>query len=383
MNQEKHHHHTAFVHAGRDRDPYTGASSIPICQASTFAQPDPDHPGPYDYSRSGNPTREALESAIAEMEGGARGLAFASGMAAITATLLLFKPGDHIVAAEDIYGGTYRVLTKLFRQWGLETTFVDMTRPDAVAAAVRSNTRSLFVETPSNPLLKITDLAAMRSIAQSRGLLTIVDNTFQTPWLQRPLEQGFDIVLHSATKFIGGHSDVIAGLAVTREEELGRKLKAVQNSAGAILGPQDAWLVLRGSKTLGVRMERQQQTAERIARALTDWPAVRRVFYPTLPAHPGREIHLRQSSGGGAVVSFELGDGAAARKALQRVKLALPAVSLGGVESILSYPAAMSHAAMPPSERQARGISDGLLRLSVGLESAEDLLADLRQALDA
>jgi cystathionine beta-lyase/cystathionine gamma-synthase len=373
--------HTSFIHAGRDRDPYTGGSSIPIYQASTFAQPDPEHPGAYDYARSGNPTREALELAIAELEGGAVGLAFASGMAAITSALLLFKPGDHLVASEDIYGGTYRVLTKLFTQWGLQTTFVNMADLEAVERAIRPSTRALFVETPSNPLLKITDLKATAGMAKAHGILAIIDNTFQTPWLQRPLEHGFDLVLHSATKFIGGHSDVIAGLAVTRDEELGRALKAVQNSAGTILGPQDSWLVLRGSKTLGVRMDRQQATAATMARELQTWRGVRAVHYPGLAGHPGRAIHRRQSSGGGAVLSFEVKDRAAALRVLKRVRLMLPAVSLGGVDSILSYPAMMSHAAMPVAERHARGIADGLLRLSVGLEAAEDLLADLEQAV--
>lgn len=373
--------HTRAVHAGRDRDPYTGGSSIPIYQASTFAQPDPEHPGLYDYARSGNPTREALELAVAELEGGAVGLAFASGMAAITSALLLLKPGDHVVAAEDIYGGTHRVLTKLFAQWGLETTFADMTNPDAVEGAIRPGTRALFAETPSNPLLRITDLDAMAAIARDHRLLAIVDNTFQTPWLQRPLERGFDIVLHSATKFIGGHSDVIAGLAVTRDEEIGRRLKAIQNSTGNILGPHDAWLVLRGCKTLGVRMDRQQATAGNVARKLQKWKAVRKVHYPGLAGHPGRAVHRRQSSGDGAVLSFELADRELALRVLKRVRLMLPAVSLGGVDSILSYPAMMSHAALSPAERKARGITDGLLRLSVGLEAAEDLLADLEQAV--
>ncbi|MEI6437392.1 MAG: PLP-dependent aspartate aminotransferase family protein [Candidatus Omnitrophota bacterium] len=372
---------TRAVHGGVDRDPFTGASSVPIYQGSTFAQPDPDHPGAYDYGRSGNPTREALESAIAELEGGVRGFAFSSGMAATTAALFLLKPGDHVVAAEDIYGGTYRILTTLFKQWGLETTFVDMTRPDLVAAAVQPNTRMLFAETPSNPLLKITDLDAMVVIARKHALLSVIDSTFPTPWLQRPIERGFDIVVHSATKFLGGHSDCVAGLAVARTEELARRIKAIQNIAGAVLGPQDSWLILRGIRTLAVRMDAQQRSAQIIAEALAQWPEIGRVNYPGLKDHPGREINERQSSGPGAVLSFELKDGTVARQVLGRVKLCLPAVSLGGVESILSYPAKMSHAAMPPEERKARGITDGLLRLSVGLEDPQDILADLKQAI--
>jgi cystathionine beta-lyase len=373
---------TRLLHAGRDRDPYTGASSVPIYQCSTFAQKDPEQRQAYDYSRSDNPTREALELAIADLEGGARGLAFASGMAATSTVLLLFKPGDHIIVGEDIYGGTYRVLTTIFKQWQLEVTFVDATDLEKVRAAIQPTTRAVFVETPSNPLLKITDLAAVAKLAHEHKLLAITDNTFMTPVAQRPLELDFDIVVHSATKFIGGHSDLIAGLAVARDEVLGKHLKSLQNSFGAILGPQDSWLTLRGLKTLGVRFAAQQQTAERTAQWLQTRPEVKQVFYPTLPKHPGREVHTRQASGGGAVVSFELtGGGAAAKALLKRVELMLPAVSLGGVESILSYPPMMSHAAMPHSERLARGITDGLVRLSVGLEDFDDLTADLAQAL--
>jgi len=375
---------TRLLHAGRDRDPYTGASSVPVYQCSTFAQKDPEQRPLYDYSRSDNPTREALELATADLEGGARGLAFASGMAATSTVLLLFKPGDHLIAGEDIYGGTYRVLTTIFKQWQMDVTFVDTTDLEKVRAAIRPATRAIFVESPSNPLLKITDLAAIAQLAHEHKLLAITDNTFMTPVAQRPLELGFDIVVHSATKFIGGHSDLIAGLAVAREEVLGKRLKSLQNNFGAILGPQDSWLTLRGLKTLGVRFAAQQQTAGRVAQWLQTQPAVKKVFYPTLPQHPGRDIHLRQSSGGGAVVSFELaGGGAAAKAALKRAELMLPAVSLGGVESILSYPPMMSHAAMPPAERHARGIGDGLLRLSVGLEDGDDLTADLAQALAA
>ena len=373
---------TRLLHAGRDRDPYTGASSVPIYQCSTFAQKDPEKPGPYDYARSDNPTREALELAIADLEGGARGLAFASGMAATSTVLLLFKPGDHLIAGKDIYGGTYRVLTTIFKQWQLDVTFVDATDVEEIHAAIKPATRAIFVETPSNPLLKITDLAAVAKLAREHNLLAITDNTFMTPVAQRPLELGFDIVVHSATKFIGGHSDLIAGLAIAREETLGKRLKSLQNNFGAILGPQDAWLTLRGLKTLGTRFAAQQQTAERIARWLQTRPEVKQVLYPTLPTHPGREIHARQAARGGAVVSFELaGGGAAAKTLLKRIELMLMAVSLGGVESILSYPATMSHAALPPAERLARGINDGLVRLSVGLEDFDDLVADLAQAL--
>jgi cystathionine beta-lyase len=374
---------TRLIHSGRDRDPFTGASAIPIYQVSTFDQPDPEHLGAYDYARSDNPTREALEHTIAVLEGGARGLAFASGMAATSSALLLFKSGDHLVVGRDTYGGTYRVLTTIFQRWGLDVTFVDSTDPENVRRAITPATRGLFVESPANPLLQITDLRAVAAIAREHDLLAITDNTFMTPHLQRPLELGFDIVVHSATKFLGGHSDVIAGLAVTREEALGRRLKAIQNSFGAILGPQDAWLVLRGIKTLAVRLEAQQRAAEQVVQWLRQRPEVKRVLYPGLEGHPGHDVHQRQASGGGAVVSFELADGPAAVAFLKRVKLPLVAVSLGGVESILSYPVTMSHAAMPRDERLARGITDGLVRLSVGLESAEDLIADMAAALDS
>jgi cysteine-S-conjugate beta-lyase len=372
---------TRLIHAGRDRDPHTGASSIPIYQVSTYHQEDPEHLGRYDYGRSDNPTREALEQAIAELEGGTRGFAFASGMAATSSVLMIFQTGDHLVVGEDIYGGTYRILNTVFKRWGLETTFVDSTDLDQVRSAITAQTKAIFVETPSNPTLKITDLAAVAHIAHDHGLLAITDNTFMSPALQRPLELGFDIVVHSATKFIGGHSDLIAGLAVVKDADLGRRVRHVQNAFGAILGPQDSWLTLRGLKTLDVRIQQQQQSAEIIALWLQTRPEIKAVYYPALPNHPGSDLHLRQASGGGAVVSFELATKEMAVGMMKKVKLPLVAVSLGGVESILSYPATMSHAAMPARERAARNITDGLVRLSVGLEAAQDLISDLEQAL--
>ena len=372
---------TRILHTGRDRDPYTGASSIPIYQLSTYAQEDPFELGAYEYGRGQNPTREALEHTIAVLEGGEEGFAFASGVAAISSTLLLFQPGDHLVVTRDVYGGTYRLLAGLFRRWGLRITFVDMSDLGAVEAAITTDTRALYVESPSNPTLKVTDLAAVASLAKARGLLALIDNTFMTPYLQRPIALGFDVVVHSATKFLGGHSDLIAGLAVARDGSLGRRLGGIQRAVGAILGPQDSWLVLRGIKTLAARMDAQQQTAGALALWLAGRPEVKTVYYPTLPGHPGRDVHLRQAKGGGAVVSFELADRDSARRFLEAARLPLLAVSLGGVESILSYPATMSHAAMPRQERLARGITDGLVRLSVGLESERDLREDLEQAL--
>ena len=373
---------TRLIHTGMDRDPYTGAASIPIYQVSTFGQKDPVEIGRYEYSRGTNPTREALEHAIAVLEGGERGLACGSGMAAISLVFLMFRPGDHVVVSEDVYGGTYRILTTIFKQWGLESTFVDTSDPERVREAITPATRAIYVETPSNPILKITDLAAIGAIASEKGVLSIIDNTFMTPYLQRPFEYGFDISIHSATKFIGGHSDVLAGLIVARDKELGKRLKFIHNAFGAVLGPQDSWLLLRGIRTLAARMDIHQKGAEQLARWLQGRPEVTKVYYPTLPEHPGREIHLRQSSnGGGAVVTFELADGPTAQEFMRNVKLPLLAVSLGGVESILSYPATMSHASMPREERIARGIGDGLVRLSVGLEAVEDLKEDIDQAL--
>jgi cystathionine beta-lyase len=372
---------TRILHHGAETDPYTGAAAIPVYQVSTYAQKDPVELGRYDYARGENPTRHALEHTIAELEGGATGLAFGSGMAAICTVLLMFRPGDHIVVAEDVYGGTYRAFTTIFRDWGLESSFVDASDPSRIRAAVRRETRALFVETPSNPILKITDLAEVSSIAKEKGLLTIIDNTFMTPYLQRPIEFGFDVVIHSATKFLGGHTDLIAGLVVARDAEVGKRLKFLQNAFGAILGPQDAFLLSRGIKTLAPRMEYQQAGAVKIANWLADVPGIRKVFYPGLHGHPGSEIHSRQAKGPGAVISFELPDGPTAHRFMKGVRLPILAVSLGGVESILSYPATMSHGAMPREERLARGITDGLVRLSVGLEDPYDLIRDLEQAL--
>ncbi len=372
---------TRILHKSGGIDPFTGASSTPIYQASTFAQEDPIKFGKYEYSRGANPTRDVLENAITELEGGETGHAFASGMAAISSVFLLFKPGDHIVVGEDVYGGTYRILTTLFKQWQLKCTFVDSTDIDAIKKAILPETKAIYVETPSNPVLKITDLAAVADIAKESGLLAITDNTFMTPYLQRPIELGFDIVIHSATKFLGGHSDLIAGLAVCKTKELGHKLGFIQRAFGAILGPQDCWLVLRGIKTLSARMDAQQRSAENLASWLVNQDGIKKVYYPTLPHHPGRDIHTKQASGGGAIVSFELESRVKAFDFMRRIRVPLLAVSLGGVESILSYPATMSHAAMPENERLKRGIKDSLVRLSVGLEDPEDLKEDISQAL--
>lgn len=373
---------TELIHGGNPIDPEHGSLSHPIYLSSTFAQRSMDHFGRFDYARSGNPTREALEEAVAGLEGGSTGLAFASGMAAIASTFMIFAPGDHLVVCEDVYGGTFRLLSTLFSGWGLSVSFVDATDISVIAAAIRPNTKALYLETPSNPLIKIIDLPAAAALAKEHGLLTIVDNTFMTPYLQRPLELGCDIVLHSGTKFLNGHSDVICGFAVAGDPELGRRLRFIQNAFGAVLGPQDCWLVLRGLKTLKVRMEESQTGARRIVAWLKEQKEVAKVYYPGLPEHPGYETHLRQASGPGAVLSFELSSYEVTKRLLEGVRLAAFAVSLGGVESILSYPAKMSHAAMPPAEREARGIKDTLVRLSVGLEDPEDLIADMDRILN-
>ncbi|MHB1125606.1 MAG: trans-sulfuration enzyme family protein [Bacillota bacterium] len=376
------HFGTKVLHTGVEVDPVTGAASVPIYQASTFRQVSVDQSGKYDYARSGNPTRAALEEAMAALEMGTRGYAFASGMAAISSVFCLFSSGDHLVVGQDVYGGTYRVLTRLFPRFGLQTTFVDAGNLEEVEAAIKPNTRALFLETPSNPLMKITDLANAASLAKRHGLLTLVDNTFMTPYLQRPLELGADIVVHSATKYLAGHSDVIGGVVVVKEEQLAREVYFIQNSFGAILGPQDAWLVMRGLKTLKVRMDQHQLGAAYLARWLREQPLVAEVFYPGLADHPGHETAQKQSSGAGGIVSFTTVNEAVAKCVMEAVQIPVLAVSLGAVESIISYPAKMSHAAIPAARRKELGINDNLIRFSVGLEDPEDLAADLAQAFD-
>ncbi|GAA4704432.1 aminotransferase class I/II-fold pyridoxal phosphate-dependent enzyme [Brevibacillus fulvus] len=372
---------TSLLHSACGMDKRTGASSVPIYQASTYHYFDIDQPGRYDYARSGNPTREALEETIALLEGGARGFAFASGMAAVSSVCLLFSAGDHLIVAEDVYGGTFRFLTRILTRLGIDVTFVDTTQLEQVSKAIRPQTKGIYLETPSNPILKVTDVAAICQLARSHGLLTIVDNTFLTPYYQRPLELGADIVIHSATKFIGGHSDVVAGLAVVKSAELAEKLYLIQNGFGAVLGVQDSWLVMRGLKTLKTRLDASTASAQKLAEWLQLQPQVKKVYYTGLPDHPGHHIQLRQASGHGAVLAFDVGSRENVKRLFAALQIPLVAVSLGAVESILSYPAMMSHAAMPPEEREQRGITEGLLRLSVGLEEFEDLQADFAQAL--
>jgi cysteine-S-conjugate beta-lyase len=381
MSHEEYSFETKLLHNRHKFDKATGAVSVPIQHASTFHQSDIDQFGKFDYSRSLNPTREALEEIIAELEGGTRGFAFASGMAAISTAFLLLSAGEHVVITEDVYGGTFRLVTQVLTRLGIEHTFVDMTNLDEVKAAIKPNTKLFYVETPSNPTLKVTDIKAISEIAKEVGALTFVDNTFLTPALQRPLELGADIVLHSATKFLAGHSDVLAGLAVVKDEELAKRLYFLQNSFGAVLGVQDAWLVMRGIKTLNVRLEKSQSSALKIAEFLNSHPLVNNVYYPGLKSHPQYQIQKDQAEGAGAVLSFELKDEETLRLFVSQVKIPVFAVSLGAVESILSYPKTMSHAAMPQEEREQRGITNSLLRLSVGLENPDDLIKDFSEAL--
>ncbi|QED47880.1 cystathionine beta-lyase [Cytobacillus dafuensis] len=372
---------TKLLHNQHKFDPLTGAVSVAIQHASTFHQSDFNTFGKYDYGRSLNPTREALESVIAELEEGTHGFAFSSGMAAISTAFLLLSQGDHVIITEDVYGGTFRFVTKVLSRYGIEYTFVDMTDLEAVKRAVRPNTKVFYVETPSNPLLKVTDIKAISSIAKEHEALTFVDNTFLTPALQRPLTLGADLVLHSATKFLSGHSDVVAGLAVVKNTELAKKLGFLQNSFGAILGVQDAWLVLRGLKTLHVRMDQSMKSARKLTSFLQKNPVIKRVYYPGIADHPQFQIQMRQAYGPGAVISFELENEQAAKEFVSNIKIPVFAVSLGAVESILSYPAKMSHASMTIKERHSRGITDGLLRLSVGLENPDDLISDFTSSL--
>jgi cystathionine beta-lyase/cystathionine gamma-synthase len=374
---------TKLIHHPGSTCPHTGALSTPIYQVSTFKRTSPDQQGGYDYSRTGNPTRDVLEQYIATLEGGKCGFAFSSGMAAISTCLMLLESGDHVIATEGLYGGTYRILTRLFPRFGIETAFLDTGDVAAVERALSDKTRAILVETPSNPMMKITDLAKLSAISREKDILLMVDNTFMSPYLQRPLEAGADIVIHSATKYLGGHSDLIAGLAVVNDGRLAKKVHFRQNAVGAVPSPFDCWLLIRGMKTLKARMNAQQESARRIAEWLVDRDGVEHVLYPGLETHPDRDIHARQASGGGAMVSFVVRDEDVAKRVLNGVKLWSLAVSLGAVESIITLPASMTHLTYSREERERLGIDGKLVRLSVGLEDAEDLIDDLAQAMDA
>jgi len=377
----KRHFETRAIHDGQAPDPATGAVVPPIYQTSTFAQSAPaEHKG-YEYARTGNPTRAALETAVASLEEGTYGLAFASGMAAITTVAYLLRPGDHVLLPDDVYGGTYRLFVRVLQRYGIESSYVDMTDLTRVEGALTARTRMVLAETPTNPYLKILDLARIAELAHARDAVVVVDNTFASPYFQRPLLLGTDVVVHSTTKYLGGHSDVVGGVAVTSSKELYETLKFHQNAAGAVPGPFDCWLVLRGLRTLAVRMDVHARNAMRVAEFLRSQHGVSRVFYPGLPDHPGHEIARRQMTGFGGMVSFTLTGGAAAARAVaSAVQVFTLAESLGGVESLLDHPASMTHASLAGSPLQ---VDPGLLRLSVGIEHPDDLVEDLRQALGA
>jgi len=374
---------TRAIHAGQEPDPATGATIVPIYATSTYTQAAPGQHKGYEYSRSGNPTRTALETCLASLEEGERGLAFASGLAATTAVFAgLLKPGDHVVSSADLYGGTYRLLERVFKPWGLTADYTDDASSVGFEKLMTKGTKLVWIETPTNPLLQVLDIAALAEVAHKHGALLAVDNTFASPYLQQPLKLGADIVVHSTTKYLGGHSDVVGG-AIIGKKDLLQPVAFYQNAAGGVPGPFDAFLTLRGLKTLAVRMERHCSNAMQIANWLTKQPAVAKVYYPGLPDHPGHKVAAKQMRGFGGMISFRLKGGAeAAKKFLTRTKLFSLAESLGGVESLVCHPSTMTHASIPVAIREARGVDDGLIRLSVGIEDVEDLQGDLRVAME-
>ena len=372
---------TKMIHGGITGDEQTGAVSVPVYQVSTYKQDEVGKHRGYEYSRTGNPTRHALETVIADLENGKAGFAFGSGMGAMTSVMMLFNAGDHVVLTDDVYGGSYRLMSKVLNRFDLEHTFTNTSSSDEVEAAIQENTKAIFVETPTNPLLKITDIRKMAEIARKHDILLIVDNTFATPYWQQPLDLGADIVLHSATKYIGGHSDVVAGLVVVNTEELAEQLHFIQNSVGAVLGPQDSWLIMRGIKTLAIRMEAIEANTKKIVSFLEKHESVTTIYYPGRETHSGHEIAKQQTTGFGGMVSFDVGSAEKADEVLGKVNYFTLAESLGAVESLISVPAKMTHASIPAERRQELGITDGLIRISVGIEDADDLIDDLKIAL--
>jgi cystathionine gamma-synthase/cystathionine beta-lyase len=373
---------TQAAQIGLEWDTRTGAVTVPIYQTATFRHPGLGQSTGYDYTRSGNPTRQALEEGIARLEGGARGFAYASGMAAIANLLLLFRKGDHLVVTEDLYGGTCRLFDQIFTQYELSFTYVDTSDIEAVRAAIRPETRALFVESLTNPLLKVADIGALSALCRERGLLHIVDNTFLTPYLLRPFDFGADITVYSATKYLAGHNDTVSGLVAVKDPQLAERVYFLQNSVGAVLGPQDSWLTIRGMKTLSVRLDRQQENAGRVAQWLAVHPRVRKVYYPGLEDHPGHDLLARQARGFGAMVAFEVDEHALVERLLLKTKVISFAESLGGVETLITFPQVQTHADIPVELRRRLGINDVLLRLSVGIEDAQDLIDDLSQAFE-
>ncbi|MFM7449186.1 MAG: cystathionine gamma-synthase [Leptolyngbyaceae cyanobacterium] len=373
---------TKAIHEGQAPDPQTGAVIVPIYMTSTYQQDGIGQHKGFEYSRTGNPTRAALETALAAIEGGQYGLAFASGLAATTTVLSLLKQGDHIVAGDDLYGGTYRLLEKVVSNWGVSTTYVDIDRIDDFAQAIQPNTKLIWLETPTNPLLKLVDITAIAQLAKAHNLILVVDNTFASPYFQRPLKLGADIVVHSTTKYLGGHSDIIGGAVITSNEQLYERLRFYQNAIGSVPSPFDSWLVLRGIKTLAVRMREHEKNAIALAKFLEQHPKVAEIYYPGLPQHPQHNLAKQQMSGFGGMISLEIQGGLAeVERFASRLQVISLAESLGGVESLLCYPAKMTHGALPLEERLKRGIKDNLVRLSVGIEHMDDLQADLDYAL--
>lgn len=370
-----------LIHGGIDGDEKTGAVSVPIYQTSTYKQEALGKNSGYEYSRTGNPTRDAVEKLIADLEEGYRGFAFASGLAAISAALMLFKSGDKIILSNNVYGGTFRVIDKVFKNFNINYELVDTSDLQKVKDSITEDVKAIFIETPTNPLMSITDISKVSEVARKNKVLTIVDNTFMTPYLQKPIKLGADIVIHSATKYLGGHSDLIAGFLVVNNEELGERVHFIQNSTGGILNPFDSWLLIRGIKTLSVRMDRHNENAEYVAEFLKENSLVEKVYYPGFETHPGHEIQKKQANGYGAIISFVLKDYIDINKFFKGLKLIILGESLGGVESLISHPATMTHAAVPYDIRQEIGIVDGLIRLSVGIENKKDLVEDLKNAL--
>jgi cystathionine beta-lyase/cystathionine gamma-synthase len=372
---------TRALHIGQGPDPATGAVVQPIHMATTFAQQGVGKHKGFEYGRSGNPTRAALEECLAGLEGARHCLAFASGLGAETTLMLLLEPGDHVVYMEDVYGGTFRLFDKVLKRYGISFSAVDASDVDKVEAAITGQTKMLWLESPTNPLLRIVDIDAVSEIAHSHGAIVCVDNTFATPYLQQPLHLGADVVVHSATKYLGGHSDVVGGALMTSKADLEDKLRFHQNAVGAVPSPFDCWLLLRGVKTLALRVERQSQNAMKVAQALAEHPAVKRVYYPGLDQHPNRAVASRQMRMFGGMVSFEVDDEAKAFRTLERLKIFALAESLGAVESLAEHPARMTHASIPAAERKRSGVGDGLIRLSIGVEDVADLIEDLESAL--
>jgi cystathionine beta-lyase/cystathionine gamma-synthase len=372
---------TDAIHAGQTPDPVSGAVTVPIYQTSTYVQEELGKHKGYEYARTQNPTRQALERNLATLERGEQAYAYASGMSAIAAVCHLLRSGDHVVTSYNMYGGTVRLFERVLRGYGIDFTYVDTSDLDATAAAFRPATRLLFVETPTNPTMIISDLRALSSLARQRGVLLAVDNTFMTPYFQKPLTLGAHLVVHSTTKYLNGHSDMVGGIVVSNDPAASDRLQFVQNAVGAVPGPFDCWLVLRGVKTLPVRMERHNTNAMEIAEWLAKHSAVRHVYYPGLPDHPGRALHASQAGGFGGMIAFDMGSLVRGAAVLRRARLFSLAESLGGVESLISHPASMTHASVPREEREKVGLTDGLVRISVGIEDVEDLLGDLEQAL--